>query len=236
MSRRTRKSEIAPRKRQGIVHSNPKGYTTDFSGVSSIIGASAAFSALAFQKASPGLRALMGIGGTAAMGAGLMMANRDDPNLAMASWGMGAVAGTLTYAMVSKKSPQGIRALRDTLTRQGHAAGVEAMETAVAQARKNFPLLGNVISTEGLALAEGITTVPMAHSLMMKVMASEKRRTTDHGDVSFMPSWQDNQAGYVTPRRSMAPQHAPQPSQSANVSFSGQVRSHYNSSRAYEEL
>ena len=149
--------------------------------------------------------------------------------------GAGAAA-TLMYALVSKKGTAGLKALKSMLQRQGPKAAVDAAENAVRDIRNTFPMVQRLLSNEGLALGAGLVTLPAAHSIMVKHFANERRSQTDHGDVAFMPAWQDNKAGHTGFRRSNAPLLGLNNASAANVNFSGNVNTYYNSANVFERF
>jgi hypothetical protein len=140
------------------------------------------------------------------------------------------------YALVSKRGTAGLKALKSFVSRQGPKASIDAAENAVREIRKTFPAVGRLLSSEGLALGTGLVTLPVAHSIMVKHFANERRNRTDHGDIGTMPSLQDNKAGHTGFRRTNAPLLAVNTANTANVNFSGNVNTYYNSANIFERF
>jgi len=240
LSRDSRKEQVAPRRRHGRVHENPKGYDDGVRSTavaSAALGAVFGFGAIATNKLNPVSRGYLALG--AAIGGGILASaankNADSSSSILGMAGAGAAA-TLMYALVSKKGTAGLKALKSMLQRQGPKAAVDAAENAVRDIRKTFPMVQRLLSNEGLALGAGLVTLPAAHSIMVKHFANERRSQTDHGDVAFMPAWQDNKAGHTGFRRSNAPLLGLNNASAANVNFSGNVNTYYNSANVFERF
>jgi hypothetical protein len=240
LNRDSRKEQVAPRRRHGRVHENPKGYDDGVRSTavaSAALGAVFGFGAIATNKLNPVSRGYLALG--AAIGGGILASaankNADSSSSILGMAGAGAAA-TLMYALVSKKGTAGLKALKSMLQRQGPKAAVDAAENAVRDIRKTFPMVQRLLSNEGLALGAGLVTLPAAHSIMVKHFANERRSQTDHGDVAFMPAWQDNKAGHTGFRRSNAPLLGLNNASAANVNFSGNVNTYYNSANVFERF
>lgn len=235
MMRKHRRNEISPRRRDARVQEHPN-FDTDGSTIKGItmLGALAAGMGIISKKGSPAVRASLAIGGAAVAGLGLSIKGRQDPSVAVLGMASAGAAAALAYTLVGKQSPYGIKSLRDFLTKHGAKATIEGATTAIENTTSKFPGIGNLISKETAATAAGLITLPMAHSLMVKHFAAEKRLTTDHGDTSFMAAWQDHKAGSQAMKKSNAPLLDYNRANVADVNFSGQVNSYYNSAGVFQ--
>jgi len=237
MSRGERKSQIAPRRRKGQVHEHPRfdsfGRRSTIAGAS-MMGALVAGVGLATKRGSPATRAFMALGGAVGAGLGVSRLYKDDPAVATLGMATAGAAASLAYILVSKNSAAGLRSLRNFATKQGPKSVVQGALNAVTDAKNKFPLLDSFLSKEGLALGAGLITLPAAHSIMVKHFAAEKRRTTDHRDIAFMPAWQDHKAGHKGFRKNNNPLFASNASNTADVNFLGSLHSYYDSASIFQ--
>lgn len=226
-ARKHRKGEIAPRRRRGRVSNNPRGYGAgEVSGVSMMGVALLGTGILAKGLPMP-VRAALSLGGAVAMGLGLNKSRRTDPSVAALGMATAGAAAIAAYSLISKHSPEGLGALKSFLVRHSPGNAVKGAVAAAASVRKTFPGISKY-AIEGGAMAAGVVTMPMAHSIMVKHLAAEQRRTTDHGDTSFMAAMADHKAGYEGMRNSNAPKAEYDSRHDTSVNFSGSVKSYYD--------
>lgn len=235
LNREQKKSEIAPRRREGRVQEHPRGYSNTRPAAvgASMLGAVAAGLGLLSKRASPTLRATLGIGGAALATMGVSRLYKDDPSVTVLGAAAAGAIATATTVMVNRHSHLGLKALRDFALKHGSTGTMNRTMAAAADVKKLFPGLNDLLSKEGFALGAGLVTFPAAHSIMVRHFAAEKRRTTDHGDSSFIAAWQDNKAGHTGMRKSNAPLFAYNPANQADVVFSGSLNSYYNSASIF---
>lgn len=137
---------------------------------------------------------------------------------------------------MQKAVPLGLKALKGSLMRNGKAEMVASVANMITQAKKNFPLLNHVLTDEAAAMGLSIASIPVAHSVITKVIAHHRRRVSDHGDTSFVPSSFKNIAGSVSNRIDNSPQIMNPYMNGAQVKFSGNLKSYYNTHKALGEL
>jgi hypothetical protein len=243
IGRAHRREEIAPRKRNAKVRANPGEYDPYERKKTGIISSLVGYKIAALGTAVPGLsgnaRVYMGLGAAVGLSLGLGKSRKDDSAAtAMGTLGAGAAAA-LTFLMTKKSSLRGLSALRNQLAKSGSKEALEAGMEAFREASKNFPGISKVISKDAIATEIGagaaFISFPIAHHLMVKNLAKEKRKYTDHGETSFMSAWQNNIAGSKGSRVSNAPLVDYNTANTATVNFSGGISSAYNTSNAFGE-
>lgn len=227
------------RSRGAVVHEHPKGYDegrSSSAGAGAMLGAIAAAISLRNKSLSPAARACIGIGAAVAGTVGLshFYKNDSEPSI-LASVGAGAAA-TLAFLLVKNQKTIGIRALRDFASKHNSSRAVESFIGAHNDARKLFPGISELLSREGYSLGAGLVTFPVAHSIMVKHFAAEKRRAGDTSDTAFMASWQSNNAGQTNQKVSNAPLFRYNSANTADVNFSGSLNSYYNSASVFEGI
>jgi hypothetical protein len=162
---------------------------------------------------------------------------KQDPGVnALATASAGAAAAA-AYVLASSANPKrGLHSLTSFLGRSGPQARANAARAAIESSEKTFPGLLASIPDELRGVAAGLVTLPVAHSVMVKAIAAEKRRTTDHANVGFMSAWQENQAGRTGGRKSREPLFKQNWPDGTSLNFTGGIRTHYDMSQVYSEL
>lgn len=238
LARNERKSQISPRRRDANVQVAPESFDTT-NRRSIAMGAMAAGAALAgapIKGISPQQRALLGIGGALGLAVGVGKATGQDTSSVVLGTAITGSIAAIAYSLLSKNGAKGVGVLRNFLTKHGPKAQLDAAALASQKAQNDIGGLTKYLSAQNIAIAGGLLTLPAAHSLMVKHFAAEKRRTTDHSDVAFLPAWQDNKAGSTKWRKSNDPLFVGNPSNNASVNFNGAIYSHYNSSSIFENF
>lgn len=193
-------------------------------------------SLVAGKRISPSIRRNLLVGSAVGLGIGIGMAKKQDPTVNIISNLVAGTAGLVAFERMRKYSPKGLQSFKQFLVNHGAEAQVNSVMSAVSHAKAKFPLLEHVISAESAAAGGALITMPVAHSIMTRVMAKMNRAATDHGDGSFIPSFAPNQAGGNIPRKSNDTRHRLNEHMSADVHFSGTHNSYYNKHQALEGL
>lgn len=234
LARKSHKQEISPRHRDAIVQEHPNfNENRSIMRSVSMLGAISAGMGIVSRKGSPTVRASLAIGGAALLGLGATY-KKNDPVTAVLGISTAGAAATLAYVLSNKYKTIGLQTLRNFVSKQGPKSTIDNTIAAISNVKKNFPGISGLISAESVALGAGLVTLPAVHSIMVKHFAAERRRNTDHGEVSFLPAWQDNKAGYQGLRKTNSPLFAYNPSNSAEVNFNGSVNSYYDSASVFE--
>lgn len=176
------------------------------------------------------LNPLIGIGAFGATAIGLAAADGNkshDPKTQMQVNLLSATAGTIVALKVARTPALGIKSLRDFLTRQGAAGAISSMDDVVNNAKHNFPLLNTLLNNETFALTVGAATIPVAHTVIQHAINAKRNFESDHADFNLIKSFTNVSN---PPRQSNGTLYS-RASMSGDLSFSGSLRSHVDTSR-----
>ena len=204
---------------------------------SGVAGATAIGATIIKREAmSPALRKNIFFGTLLGLGISSSLVRGTDPGVAIATNTLTTAAGLAVYATTQKNVGRGIKALRESLIRNGQDSTVHSIENAIKSAKAKFPLLESILTEEAAAMGVTIAAVPVAHAIVQRFIAHHRRRTTDHGDFAFVPSTMQNNAGSFGQKSDNDPMVIQDTHGSAQVNWSGHLRTFYDHSAALGEL
>jgi len=119
----------------------------------------------------------------------------DSPSTAILVNSLTAVAGIVAFTAAKKLVPSGFRALAGAIEEHTGNRSLSLLSERFAQAVKNVPQIEYFLNKDTIGLAGSSVTIPVAHSLVHRIVADGHRRRINSAPMAHQSFKVENQAG-----------------------------------------